>query len=77
LFPYSFCLHENAINGAKPYDLRKDESYFPMAVIYIAPTLNIVIIKLSTWHAFPDCDFKFNTQLSIYAIAVELGKDVD
>tara|TARA_B100001093_G_scaffold282166_1_gene269564 strand:- start:184 stop:330 length:147 start_codon:yes stop_codon:yes gene_type:complete len=48
-----------------------------MAVIYSAPTLNIVIIKLSTWHAFLDCDFKFNTQLSIYAIAVELGKDVD
>jgi hypothetical protein len=48
-----------------------------MAVIYIAPTLNIVIIKLSTWHAFPDCDLKFNTQLSIYAIAAELGKDVD
>ena len=48
-----------------------------MAVIYSAPTLNIVIIKLSNRHAFPDCDFKFNTQLSIYAIAAELGKDVD
>tara|TARA_B100001094_G_C17469716_1_gene456733 strand:+ start:253 stop:399 length:147 start_codon:yes stop_codon:yes gene_type:complete len=48
-----------------------------MAVIYIAPTFNMVIVKLSTWHAFADYDFKVDTQLAIYLIAAELGKDVD
>ena len=48
-----------------------------MARIYIAPTFNMLIVKLSTWHAFPDYDFKVDTQLAIYAIAAELGKDVD
>ena len=45
-------------------------------LIYIAPTYNMVVVKLSTWPNFLDDNFKLDTQLAIHAIAAESGKHV-